>query len=100
MPTLPLERSTRFIASREQVSTTVGAEAVILGMRDGVYYGLDGTGVRIWALLQTERSLGEVSDLLAAEYEVESNQAWHDLCALTQELLVRGLVERSAAPAP
>jgi len=36
------------VASDEQVSTSLGAETVILGMGDGVYYGLDAVGARVW----------------------------------------------------
>ena len=37
------------LVSDDQVSTSVGGEAVILGMHDGVYYGLDPVGaVRAW----------------------------------------------------
>ena len=100
MPTPSLERTTRLVASRDQVSTTLGADTVILGMHDGVYYGVEGSAARIWALLQVERSLGEIADHLVAEYDVEPGRAWEDLCAHAHELLERGLIERSPAPAP
>jgi hypothetical protein len=96
-PTPPMTRATTLVASRDQASTMVGAEAIILGMTDGVYYGLDGVGARIWTLIQSPRSLGDVADTLEAEFEVESDRAWTDLCALANELVERGLVERDPA---
>jgi hypothetical protein len=92
-----LTRATTVVASRDQASTMVGAEAIILGMTDGVYYGLDGVGARIWSLIQAPRSLGEIADVLEAEFEVERDRAWEDLCALTNDLVARGLVERDPA---
>jgi hypothetical protein len=96
----PMTRATIVVASRDQASTVVGAEAIILGMTDGVYYGLDGVGSRIWELIQTPRSLGEVTDVLVAEFEVESDRAWEDLCALASDLISRGLVDRDPAARP
>lgn len=93
----PLARETIVVASRDQASTMVGAEAIILGMTDGVYYGLDGVGARIWTLIQSPRSLGGVAETLVAEFDVEPVRAWEDLCALTNELVERGLVERDPA---
>jgi hypothetical protein len=93
----PLTRATIVVASRDQASTLVGTEAIILGMTDGVYYGLDGVGARIWDLIQSPRSLGEVTDRLVAEFEVEADRAWEDLNALANDLISRGLVERDPA---
>lgn len=87
------------VVSKDQVSTNLSGEAVILGMRDGVYYGLDPVGARIWALVQEPRALESVADALAAEYDVPRARALADLLALTGELLERGLVEIVAAPA-
>ena len=98
-PPLPLTRQTRLVASRDQVSTTVGREAVILAMTEGVYYGLDGSGARIWSLFQTSRTLGEVHDDVVAEFDVEAGRAWTDLCVLADELIARGLLEQSPGPA-
>jgi hypothetical protein len=96
----PLTRGTILVASKDQASTKIGAEAIILGMTDGVYYGLDGAGARIWDLIQTPKRLGDVSDALVAEFDVEPARAWEDLCALANELIERGLVDRDPATRP
>ena len=71
---------------------------MILGMRDGVYYGLDPVGARIWALVQSPRAVDEVAGAIAAEYEVAPERALADLLALAGELMERGLLEIVAAP--
>jgi hypothetical protein len=87
------------VASKDQVSTNLSGEAVILGMRDGVYYGLDPVGARIWALVQAPRAIDEVVSTIAAEYDVSRERALADLLALAGQLMERGLLEIVAAPA-
>ena len=35
----------------EVVATDLGDEAAILNLKDGVYYGLDPVGARVWSLI-------------------------------------------------
>jgi hypothetical protein len=83
---------TRWVAAREQVSAEVEGEAVILNLADGVYYGLDGVGGWVWELLREPRSLRELRDAVAAEFEVDAETAERDLRVLLQELEARRLV--------
>lgn len=92
--TLPLDRETRVCASRDAVSADLEGETVILGMHDGVYYGLDHVGARIWTLLAVPTSLGAIHDRVVAEYAVDPDVAWADLLALFRDLLAHALVER------
>lgn len=87
---------TRIVVSRDQVSTTLSGETVILQMRDGTYYGLDAVGTRIWALIKEPASLAEISATVEREYEVDRAQAMSDLVTLVGELFERGLVEIAA----
>jgi hypothetical protein len=85
--------ATVLVAARDQVSTELEGEAVILGLADGVYYGLDGVGALVWAMLADPCTLAELRDAVAARYEVAPAEAERDLAALVRELLARGLVE-------
>ena len=85
-------RDTPVVASRTQLSTALGDEVVILGLNDEVYYGLDGAGARMWNLLQTPRTIGELVELLSAEFEVTRERLESDLQALLDVLLEKGLV--------
>jgi hypothetical protein len=98
---MPVElcSSSVIVASKDQVSTNLSGEAVILGMRDGVYYGLDPIGARIWALVQAPRAIDEVASTITAEYDVSRERALADLLALAGQLMERGLLEIVAAPA-
>ncbi len=92
MSAAPLTRATPIVASDDQASAELSAEVVILSMREGVYFGLDGVGARIWSLIQRPTTLGEVTDAIVAEFEVEEAQAFADLCALAGEMSAHGLV--------
>jgi len=80
------------VAAPEQLSTTLGDDVVILGLRDSVYYGLSGPGTRIWQLLQTPRRVEEIASSIAGEFEVTREQVAADLQALLADLEARGLV--------
>jgi len=80
------------VLSDEQVSTSLGQETVILGMGDGVYYGLDAVGARVWALLATPRRVSELVRAVVGEFDVTSEQCERDVLALLDELSERRLV--------
>ena len=92
-PVPPLHAATRVRAARDQVSCDVQGEVVILGLADGIYYGLDEVGARVWSLMDTARTVGELRDALTTEYQVDAATAEHDLRALLTELVTRGLVD-------
>jgi len=80
------------VASDEQVSTALGDETVILGMGDGVYYGLDAVGARVWALLAHPRRVSEMVSTITSEFDVGSQRCEHDVLALLDELFERQLI--------
>lgn len=69
-----------------QVSTNLSGEVVILCMRSGQYFSLDAVGARVWELLQQQRTLEEIRDLLIEEYEVDVERCTQDLLGLVAEL--------------
>lgn len=84
------------VASDDQVSTTVGGDVVILGMRDGVYYGLDAVGARIWELIRAPRRVADLVATLTSEFDVDAAQCERDLVALLHDLEQRALIRRAA----
>jgi len=71
----------------------LAGEAAILNLKNGVYYGLDAVGARIWTLIQDARSVGQVRDALLEEYDVEPERCEADLLALLARLEAEGLIE-------
>jgi len=91
-----LSEGTIIVASQEQVSCNLGAEAAILNLKNGVYYGLDPVGARVWNLLQQPRTVAELRDILAAEYDAEAARLESDIRDLLSRLAENQLVEISA----
>jgi len=88
----PLPPDAIAVVTDDQLSTRLADEIVILGLRDSVYYGLSDVGARIWDLVQTRRTLGEIVSVLIEEYDVSREEAAAGLDRLIRELETRGLV--------
>lgn len=97
-PALPLDRDTVVVVSRDAVSAELEQETIILGMRDGVYFGLDNVGTRIWSIASAPVTLAAIHAAIVAEYDVPAERAWSDLVAVVHDLLAAGLLERRAQP--
>lgn len=90
---LAISESSRISTSKDNVYCELEGEAVILNLRDGIYYGLNPIGLRIWELLQSPRTLNEILDSLTEEYEVDRETCRADVLALLKEFSDKGLVE-------
>jgi hypothetical protein len=92
-PAGELSAGSVLVAARDQVSTELEGEAVILNLADGVYYGLEGAGALVWELLREPRSVAELRDAVTAHFVVDAETAERDLLELLGELVRRRLVE-------
>ncbi len=92
----------------DQLSTSVGDEAVILNLDRGAYYGLNVSGAGLCAELQEPIRVGALHAWMVATYDVTPEIAQRDLLALLSKLAELGLIQvvhadlatvaRSAAP--
>jgi len=87
---------TTVVAAREQVSCDFGGEAAILNLKNGIYYGLDPVGTRVWHLIQQPRTFGELRNILVSEYDVDAARLGSDVEDLLMRLAENDLVEISA----
>lgn len=82
------------LVSQDQVSSDLEeGEVAILNFRSGTYYGLDTVGARVWNLIQEPKTIGEIRNVIANEYNVEPERCERDLLVLLQRLIDEGLVE-------
>jgi hypothetical protein len=90
--------STRSIvtAVKNQVSCDLSGEVVILNLDDGVYYGLNAVGARIWSMLETPQTVGAIHTALLAEYDVDSRECEEQVSTLLADLAAHGLIEVSS----
>ena len=81
------------VAAGDVLASEFDEELIILNLRDGVYYGLEDVGVRIWQLLQRPISVVALRDALVTEFEVDPARCEQDVLTLLADLAGKGLVE-------
>ena len=85
--------SNSVLARSDRVSWRVlDGDALILHPEAGTLHRLNGTGTRLWELLDGSRSLEAIASALIDEYEVSEADANAQLAELGAELLDAGLV--------
>ena len=87
----------RIRPSAQVLSREVGDEIVLMSLATDAYFGLDGTGKRVWQLLIDGHSVGDTIESIATEYTVKREQVEHDVLALLADLVAAGLIEVDAA---
>lgn len=88
-----VDESSLVVVSANQVSTTLGSEAVILGADAGQYFGLNEVGARVWELVQQPMRVSAICETLCAEYEVAAPECQRDVIELLNELCAKGLLD-------
>jgi hypothetical protein len=90
---MTISSSTVIASVKHQVSCDLAGEVVILDMKDGIYYGLNAVGARIWTLLEEPRSVAEIHQTLLDEYDIDPDVCETQLLTLLTDLAAHGLVE-------
>lgn len=78
---------------------TVDDSAVIVLSDTGEVTVLNEVGTRVWELADGSHSVGEIIQIIAAEYEVTPDQAQHDVIEFVQSLIEAGALLIEDAPA-
>lgn len=89
-----LTGDTTLVAVREQLTSEIEDEKVVLHTKTETYYGIEGIGARTWELLQQPRTLSELETQIREEYDVEPDRCRRDLEQFLTELIDEQLVER------
>lgn len=76
----------RFRTAEHVVSTQQADATVLLDVRGGTYYTLNGVGGRIWVALSEGASVGAVVERLAAEFDVPAEQLSGDVEGFVEQL--------------
>ncbi|MBK5105697.1 MAG: PqqD family protein [Burkholderiales bacterium] len=87
-----MKLSDKVTVPEQVLARQVGDETVMLDLANGTYFGLDPVGARIWQLLREGRTLEEVCEAMAGEYEVTRDDIERDVMSLVEELANRGLI--------
>lgn len=79
-------------AAGGNVFCDLDGEAVILNLMQGIYYGLNEVGSRVWELLQEPGRVEDICDVIVSEYAVDRGRCERDLAALLEKLADRELI--------
>jgi hypothetical protein len=93
---IALSDGSRIVVSKEQLSCDLAGEAAIVNLKNGVYYGLDPVGARIWSLIREPMTFAELCASLAREYDVDGPMLESDIREFIGQLAEQGLVEISS----
>ncbi len=70
----------------EPVAVEVDQKVVMMSVDQGMYFGLEGTGPRIWALLEQPRSVRQLCESLIHEFSVDPDVCRREVGAFLEEL--------------
>jgi len=93
-----------FVRSPSVVARVVAGETLLVPIRAKVgdlasIYRFNGTGSLIWKLLESPKTVAELAESVAREYELEGLQAVRDVTEFVGEMKAVGLVEVPASVA-
>ena len=76
----------------------IGGEAVLVPIRRSIgdmdsIYTLDEVGADIWDLIDGERTVADIQDVLLGEYDVDAEVLSEDLAEFIQQLLSIGAIK-------
>ena len=97
-------RNEMLVRSQSVVARVIAGETLIVPVRAKVgdlssIYSFNGTGTLIWKLLESPKTVRQLADAIANEYEVVPEQAERDIAEFVGEMRTVGLVEVAASMA-
>lgn len=88
-----IQQDQKVIISPDVLFQEVSGEIVLLDLASESYFGLDEIGARIWTLLNEEKAVGQIVEVLLDEYEVDRARLEADVNDLLENLLEAGLIK-------
>jgi Coenzyme PQQ synthesis protein D (PqqD) len=95
---MSIELDTTLARSDDILHASVGSEeTVMMSVAAGRYYGLNVVGSRIWELLETPKTIGQLCAQICEEFEVDAQTCQAEVLKFVQELIKNGVVREAAA---
>lgn len=92
MGTKKLTESSVVVVADNLTSAEVDGEMVILDLEDGLYYGLNPVGARIWDEIQEPTSVKNLTSTVAEKYDVEYDRCLDDVMDLLGDMNENDLI--------
>ena len=74
------------------LTSRVDDDLVMFSVEQGMYFGTQAVGSRIWALIEEEVSIAEICTRLLDEFSIDSVTCEHDVMQFVEQLADEGLV--------
>jgi hypothetical protein len=99
---MPLTLDDRATVPDGVVSRELDGEMVLLNLETGIYFGLDAVGTDMWRAIGESPTLGAALTAVRRQYAVDEATIRADFLQLADELVAKGLLQRTerAAPSP
>jgi len=68
-------------------------EAVLLNFETKCFYRLNEAGAKIWQLLNGKKTIGEITDVIVDEYDVDKDKALNSVNRHIKKLIKEKMVE-------
>jgi hypothetical protein len=85
-----------YVPSSGIMCRELDGEMVLLDVESATYYSLNDTGTRVWRLLESRATIGQVCETIANEDEIPHEQMLSELVPFIEELLDTGLIRAAA----
>lgn len=92
-----MQLSDKVIRVEGVISRVLDGEAVLVHPQQGRVRVLNGVGARVWELVDGSRTIDEIAQQLAAEYDVGLARAQEDVLGFCADLSDRGVLMSCAA---
>lgn len=86
-----------FMRDPDLVAADMDGDLVMMSIDNGEYYGVGGVGPRIWELLESPRTVEQITAAIVEEFDVEADTCREDMLGFIRQLLDMGLVRRIPA---
>jgi hypothetical protein len=70
-------------------------EAVMMSVAAGRYYGLNAVASRIWELLESSKTVGQLCAQICQEFEVDAQTCEAEVLKFVNELIANGVVHEA-----
>lgn len=84
--------SLRYVVPPDVVCEELDGETVILNLRTGMYFALNGTATRVWKSIAACGDVADVCEAIAREYGEPLKKVEADVAALLSQLTARSLL--------
>jgi hypothetical protein len=91
-------RDEKLVRSQSVVARVIAGETLIVPIRAkvgdlGSIYSFNGTGTLIWKMLESPKTVKQLAEGIAEEYEVMQDHAERDVADFVGEMKAVGLIE-------